>query len=184
MANDFKTYITQAGLAAEVAAKASGNAVQLTHIAVGSYSLPNEGNPKAQTVLGNEVHRVAIATLIPDTNDAAQLIVEALIPATVGGWSINEIGVFDSNGHLYAYARQPGDYKPIASEGMVNDYLMRLHFKSSNLAQIALQYEASMAYVPRDQMTHYLATLGTGLAQVQLEQLKQADKLKQLTGAY
>ena len=184
MANDFRTYITNTGLAAEVAAKASGQAVRLSHIAVGQNLLPVGSDPKAQTSLLSEVHRVDIATVMPASDDAAQLIAEALIPATVGGFVIAEMGIFDDQGRLYAYARQPGDYKPVASAGMVNDYLLRLRFKSSNQASITLQYEGNMAYVARDQMTGYLATLGQGLAQVQLEQLRQADRIKIITGEY
>ena len=182
--NDYRTYITQAGLAAIQKAKAQGAVFELAHLVVGSGQLATSGDPRQRNSLITQQHKVALNSIRVSEHDPTIVIAEGLVAANIGGFSIYEAGVLDANGVLVAYARQPGDYKPVASEGMVNDYLVRLQLKVSNAADVTLNVDESRGYLARDEAYRMHVALATNQTRSDLEQLRQADRIKQITGAY
>lgn len=91
--------ITRVGMAALFAADSQGLALRLSHIALGAGGGTGYVPTGAETALRSEFVRVAIGggeTLAPD-----EILVQALIDGAAQGW-INEIGVFDEDGVLFA----------------------------------------------------------------------------------
>jgi phage-related tail fiber protein len=50
--------------------------------------------------------------VVIDENNPNQLIVEAVLEETVGPFYIREVGIFDSNGNLFAIGKFPETFKP------------------------------------------------------------------------
>jgi phage-related tail fiber protein len=144
----FKTIHTTYGLGRMASAEATGTPINLVAVAVGD----GNGNPTtpdpAQTQLVREVYRHAPNRVYQDPTNPLLFTVEMLIPYSVGGFTIREIGVFDDNGSLFAVANVPNVYKPQGdgSEGSYGDTAIRMQFLVSNASVVTLQVDPAVAY--------------------------------------
>jgi hypothetical protein len=91
-----------------------------------------------ETTLVHEVHRVAITSVRPDPNNQTWVIVEAVIPTNVGGFNITEVGVFDTDGKMFAIANYPSVYKPLMTEGVARDLKVRLYLEVGGRQTVSL----------------------------------------------
>ncbi len=185
MSENYGCFLTTAGLAAITNARLTGNILSLTHIAIGDSEKPITQDMKK---LNNEVYRVALNRLALSPTDSTILEADGYIAADAGGWTIREAGIFDSAGILIAVAKYPPTYKPALETGAAVDLQIRILFRTENAASVALLIDpavimASRAYVDNVVLSLSLATANS-LVNLQHEQLKQADKIKLLTGAY
>lgn len=134
----YYTLLTKIGAATFTNAYAANTPVTLTHLAVGDGNgaavLPDED----MTALVNERHRVLISSISQDAENPNWLIVEAVIPASVGGWTIREVGVIGTGGHLLVVGNFPETYKPVVAEGSARDLLIRVIFETSSAAEVTL----------------------------------------------
>lgn len=114
--------LTDAGAELEARALQEGKGIVLTHIAVGDANLQAVTPDPSVTGLAHEVYRCAIDSRTRDEADKKVMLLHATIPADVGGWWINELGVV---GHLdgedeevlYAYANHARYYKVLPQDG-------------------------------------------------------------------
>lgn len=143
--NDFRTYITQSGFGLERTAKLTNSKVPITKLVVGEGVLGPELSPANQTDLIHQVKEYAV-TIEADPIDPEIWIARAEIPADEGGFSINEAGIKTDAGDLYCYARLPGDYKPLLSEGAGKSYTIRLKFKPGNASTIEIKIDPSVQF--------------------------------------
>lgn len=152
----FYTLLTTLGAAALVNAQAAGTSVALTHIALGDGAgaavLPTE----AQTALVHEVHRVPITSVMQDATNPGWLVIEAVVPATVGGWTIRELGVI-GNGVLVAVGNYPQTYKPVLSEGTASDLQVRLIIETGHAAQVTLTIDPSVVVATNQAIANAVA---------------------------
>lgn len=114
--------LTDAGAALEARALAEGKGVVLTHILIGDANLREVTPDPSVTRLVHEVHRRPIDTRARDSADPRVTLLHATIPATEGGWWINELGVAghlegDEAEVLYAYANHGRYYKMLPQDG-------------------------------------------------------------------
>lgn len=115
--SDYYLLITDAGKALEVAAHASGAPVSLTDFAVGDGGGSPVTPDATQTALTNETFRDVLSSLNVSVNDASVLEAECIIPANSGGYTIREIGIFASDGTLYAVGNFAEQEKPAPDSG-------------------------------------------------------------------
>lgn len=141
----FKTIHTTYGLSKMAAAEASGVPIALTHMAVGD----GNGNPvtptPSQTGLVREVYRHTVNRVYQYPDDPARFVAELIVPATVGGFVIREIGVFDLSGSLFAVANVPETYKPTDAEGAFSDAVVRMEFVVSNASIVTLVVDPNVS---------------------------------------
>lgn len=141
----FKTIHTAYGLAQIAAAESSGIPINLTAVAVGdgngNQTIPSEG----QSTLVREVFRAAPNRVYQDPSTPAKFTVEMIIPATIGGFTIREVGVFDADGGLFVVGNVPDTYKPNSSEGAFSDTVLRIEFFVSNVSIITLAVDPNVA---------------------------------------
>lgn len=153
----FYTVVTDIGAAKLAAAIANVQPLELTHFAVGDGGADGpEGvyDPvKTQTTLNRERHRVQINDIRIDGANAAWLVVEAVIPASVGGWWIREAGIFDADGYMIAIAKYPESWKPVLSDGVGKDFLLRIVFEHSNVAAVTLNIDPAVVVATRDHVS-------------------------------
>jgi hypothetical protein len=86
--------------------------------------------------LGDAVY---FALVTNKQTEGAQTTYDCLIPASVGGWVIREIGLFDVDDQLIAYAQYPDTYKPLPSEGAASDLLITVTVGVSAAAEVNLE---------------------------------------------
>jgi hypothetical protein len=130
------TLITNAGLAKITAALAGGTQITMGQIAIGdgngSATIPSQ----TQTALVNERYR-ATANQVA-INSEGKLVAELVVPQSVGGFTVREIALFDSDGQLFAVGSTPAIQKPSVVENAAAELVIRLIVAISNTTVIQL----------------------------------------------
>jgi phage-related tail fiber protein len=142
--------LTQYGAAKVASAQADGPPVELTHMAVGDGNgQPVTAPTGIESQLVREVHRRPIAAMYKNPNDATIFMVEMTIPSEVGGWPVREVGIFDTDGGLFAYGNFPETYKPTGSEGATRDMVVVAAVKVADSATVTLIIDTSVVLASR-----------------------------------
>ena len=141
----YRTIHTTYGLRAMAQAEASGVPINLTHIAVGDGNGVQIEPSDAQTQLVRERYRAVVNRVFNDQSDPLKFSAEMIIPATEGGFTLREVGVFDSQGGMFAVGNLPDTYKPQASEGAYSDTVVRIEFMVGNTSVVTLQIDPNVA---------------------------------------
>lgn len=134
----YKAIITTAGAAKIAAASAGGTQLKITRMAVGdgNGSLPTP-NP-AQTKLINEKYRATLNGLTIDKALKNHIVAELIVPASVGGFWLREMGLYDDFGTLIAVANMAESYKPKLEEGSGRTQTLRMILIVSSAAAISV----------------------------------------------
>lgn len=130
------TLITNTGLAKVTAALSGGTQVSMGQIAIGDGNGFTVAPTQNQTELVNELYR-ANANQI-GINGEGKLVAELVIPQSIGGFTIREIGLYDSDGELFAVGSTPSIQKPAVEENAAAELVIRLIVTVSNTAVIEL----------------------------------------------
>jgi phage-related tail fiber protein len=158
MAVTYYAILTTLGAAKLANAAAIGTPLQITQMAVGD----GNGNvpvPDAnRTILVNEVRRAPLNRLSIDAGNAAQIIAEQVIPETVGGWWIREIGLLDNTGTLIAIANCAPSYKPLLAEGSGRTQTVRMVLIVNNTGAVELKIDPSVVLATREYVDTAIVT--------------------------
>ncbi len=134
----YYTLITDKGKAALVKSSSTGDKLNLTHIAAGDGKGGEYEPTEAATALKGEVWRGPVARISPHDDDPAWLVIETVIPQSAGSFTVREVGVYDSDGALFAIGKYPETYKPQISDGAGKELLLRIILQVSNAASVNL----------------------------------------------
>lgn len=151
MMADFKTIHTNYGLEALAAAESTGSVINLPEMAVGD----GNGNPvtpnENQTQLVRERYRSGVNRVYQSDTDPTLFFAELVIPASVGGFVLREVGVFDDAGSLFVVGNLPETYKPEADEENTtfSDTVVRIGFKVSNADTVRVIADPNVVIVTR-----------------------------------
>ncbi|MGA3706572.1 phage tail protein [Ralstonia nicotianae] len=140
---------TAAGEARDANAKALGQARKYTHIAVGDGggALPTPDRDRAALV--NERYRAQINAIWQDQANPGQFVAELVIPETIGGWWIRELGLIDADGTLAYYGNCPETYKPQLAEGSGRTQSVRMVVLSASGAAVELKIDPAIVLATR-----------------------------------
>ena len=145
----YRTILTDTGRALEAASHVSGTPIVLTEMAVGD----GNGNPvtpnPAQTILARERFRADINQLSQDAADPTRFVAELVVPVAAGGFTIREVGLFTSDGDLFAVANVPDTYKPTTGEGAFSDTVVRMVFLLANASVVNLVIDPNVTVATR-----------------------------------
>ncbi|WP_077474948.1 phage tail protein [Rodentibacter ratti] len=161
MASQYFAILTDYGITAFANALSSKQPLQLTTFAVG------DGNGQAvtptanRTALAREKHRAPVSAVSLDPRNKKQVIVELTIPENVGGFYIREMGVFDNQNKLVAYANCPESFKPTESSGSGKVQVLRMILKVSSSSAVTLGIDHSVIFVTRQQLNPKTITAAT-----------------------
>lgn len=140
----FQSIHTTTGLQLMAQAEAQGLQIRLTHMAVGD----GNGNPTtpdhSQTQLVRERFRATINRVYPNPDQPNMFTAELIIPAVEGGFTMREVGVFDSNGNLFIVGNLPETYKPSSLEGAFSDSVIRIPFMVTNASIVELKIDPNV----------------------------------------
>lgn len=126
--------LTNIGLA-KLASATPENQIEIKSVAVGDSDAPID---PTNTALNNEVWRGDSSLPIRDPMDAKVLIFEGAIPASVGGFTIREVGLFDVDGDLIAIGHTSEIDKPAPSAGTPITLTARVRLTLENASQTDL----------------------------------------------
>nr|DAQ40412.1 MAG TPA: tail collar fiber protein [Caudoviricetes sp.] len=153
--------LTDYGTQALAKALANNQPLRLMQFAVG------DGNGQAvtpnanRTALVNEKHRANVSAVTLDPRNNKQIIVELSIPENVGGFFVREMGVFDEQNKLIAYANTPESYKPTLESGSGKIQVLRMVLMVSSSNAVTLSVDNSVIFVTRGQLTPHTITATT-----------------------
>jgi hypothetical protein len=157
------TLLTKTGQALLATANATGTPVQLTHMAVGDGNGAAIAPQESQTTLIHEVWRGALNALSEDPNNAGWLLAEVVIPESVGGFTIREVGLFDKNGLLVAVGSLPASYKPQFAEGSAKTFYIRMRMEIGNASSVTLLIDPSVVLATRSWVNIEIGKVRTDL---------------------
>ncbi|MCH7387671.1 phage tail protein [Acinetobacter modestus] len=140
----YKSIHTKYGLQQLAQAESTGTQIRLTHMAVGD----GAGYPitldKNMTQLVRERFRAVVNRVYQDPENELKFTAELIIPVSVGGFVMREIGIFDSNGNLFAVGNLPDITKPMATDGLFTDTVFRIPFFVNNAENIELKIDPNV----------------------------------------
>lgn len=164
----FRTIHTSYGLAAMASAQAEGSQLQLAEIAVGDGNGSIVSPSELQTALVRERFRAEIQQVYkPDpVNFPTKFAAEVVIPSSVGGFTMRELGIFDADGSLFAVGNLPETYKPTDGDGSYSDTVIRVEFLVSNADILTVVVDPNVIVATRQWVTNtitfgYLVPGGT-----------------------
>lgn len=142
---EYKTIHTTYGLSRLASAEAAGTKINLVEMAVGDGAGNDTTPSEKQTLLVRERFRTKVNRVFQDPADPRIFTAEMIIPASEGGFTLREIGLFDDQGSLFVVGNLPATYKPVEGEGAYSDTTIRLEFVVSNASVVTLQIDPNVA---------------------------------------
>lgn len=115
----------------------------ITNIAVGDGGGGYPTLLPSMTSLVNEVWRGTPSPPIRDVNNNSIIIFEVVIPPTQGGFTVREIGIFDSFGDMIAIGQTSVVEKPLPSALNSVELKARLYVQLSNATQVDLFFQTT-----------------------------------------
>jgi len=149
--------LTAFGEAKLANATALGTTIKLTQMGVGDAYDKAPIPDRNQKSLMNERRRAPLNRLAIDPANPNQIIVEQVLPESVGGWWIREIGVYDEDGYLCAVANCPPSYKPQLSEGSGRTQVVRVVLLVSSTSTVELKIDPAVVLSTRGYVEELMA---------------------------
>ncbi|EJM4825213.1 phage tail protein [Campylobacter coli] len=168
--SEYYTILTKIGIAKFIAARASGNGVNLKSFKLSSkVILPSEEMQSLEEI----VYEANINSKSVDENNPNYINLMCYVPSDIGGFEINAIGIYDEVGDLLAVGNLPRTYKPILKEGSAKELMIKIVMELSNAEEVILKLDSSVIMASRD----YVDAIKIEL-ELKIETLK--DELKAL----
>lgn len=123
----YEAVVTDLGNELMMDAVANGRKVAITEFAVGDGNGEYYRPSTDMTALRHEVWRGPINSCEISREAANVLIITAVCPGSAGGFTIREMGVFDTAGNMIAVCNCPATPKVTITDGVVNE--MRLEME-------------------------------------------------------
>jgi hypothetical protein len=150
MAQTYYGILTAVGEAKDANAKALGIPLVYAEMAVGDGNGVVPVPDRNRTSLVHQQRRAPLNTLSRDPLNPNQVIAEQVIPESVGGWYIRELGLYDADGDLVAIANCPETYKPLLAEGSGRVQNVRMVIIVSSADNVQLKVDPSIILATRD----------------------------------
>ncbi|EKH7207141.1 phage tail protein [Campylobacter coli] len=145
--SEYYTILTKIGIAKFIAARASGNGVNLKSFKLSSkVILPSEEMQSLEEI----VYEANINSKSVDENNPNYINLMCYVPSDIGGFEINAIGVYDEVGDLLAVGNLPRTYKPILKEGSAKELMIKIVMELSNAEEVILKLDPSVIMASRD----------------------------------
>ncbi|WP_433961917.1 phage tail protein [Helicobacter pullorum] len=144
---EFYTLLTNVGIAKFIAARASGNGVNLKTFKLSSKIIvPSE----SMNTLEEVVYESLINSKYVDKENTHYVHLECVVPSSVGGFEINSIGIYDEAGDLLAVGNLPSTYKPLLEQGSAKELLIKVTMELKNASEVILELDPSVILASRD----------------------------------
>lgn len=162
----FYTILTNIGKAKIANATLLNSNVTLTTLKVGDGNGDYYNPTEDQTELKNVVHTCQVGSIYIDKKNTNWVVVETIIPGSVGGFTIREIGLFDTEGDLIAVGKYPETYKPIVANGASKDLNVKTIFEVSNSENVTLNINPSVIIATKEDINNIQEQIDENTAQL------------------
>lgn len=154
------TILTNIGSALHANAQIQQTRVPWTHMALGDGGGAEVQPDQKQSALVREVHRLPITAIEPHPTNPKWIVVEAVVPNNVGGWTVRETAIYGGpNGpQCIAVGNYPASYKPVLADGAVREMVMRMIVEISSTATVNLVIDPAVAIASRGWVETQIAT--------------------------
>ena len=130
---------------AEIAnAIATNTKLDITHIAFGDGNGAVPTPTKSRTTLVREVHRQAVTKYERHKTNANWIVIETIIPSSIGGFTIREMGVI-ANGKLISHGSH-APFEKIADPSGVSEYRLRFTQNVTDGSVVEIMLDGSLIY--------------------------------------
>ena len=130
---------------AEIAnAIATNTKLNITHIAFGDGNGSVPTPAKTRTSLVREVHRQAVTKYERHATNANWIVIETIIPPSVGGFTIREMGII-ANGKLISHGSH-APFEKVADPSGVSEYRLRFTQNVTDGSVVELTLDQSLIY--------------------------------------
>lgn len=145
----YHAVVTALGRAKIAQALATGAQLNFSTVVLGD----GQGVPVTvsdnQTQLVRQVWETAVNQVAVSDDHSNRVIVEAVVPAPVGGWVVREVGLKDDDGDLIAVSGFPATYKATLEEGPTQDLVIRILLIVADAAAISVQINPAVVTATR-----------------------------------
>lgn len=148
--SQFFAILTDIGRAKQANATALGTTWTFAQMAVGDANGTDPIPNSSQTKLINERRRAPLNQVKVDPANANVIIAEQIIPESVGGWWVRELGLYDAAGDMVAVANCAPTFKPLLAQGSGRTQVIRINLIVSNTANIELKIDPSVVLATRE----------------------------------
>ncbi|AQY65045.1 phage tail protein [Pseudomonas veronii] len=148
--SQFFAILTAVGEAKQANADALGVPWTFAQMGVGDANGTEPIPSRTQTKLINERRRAPLNQVKVDPKNASIIIAEQIIPESIGGWWIREIGLYDAAGDLVAIANCAPTFKPLLTQGSGRTQVIRINLIVSNTSNIELKIDPSVVLATRE----------------------------------
>lgn len=158
--SNFYTLLTRVGAALHANAQVNQTTVPWTHMRLGDGNGAAVVPTENQTGLVRQVHTLQITDIAVHPDNPNWVIVEAVVPSDVGGWTVRETAIYggaDGNTCI-AVGNYPETYKPVLAEGAGREMVMRMVVEISSVATVKLQIDPAVAIASRAWVESLVAT--------------------------
>jgi phage-related tail fiber protein len=146
------TLVTDIGTRKMLHAVHEGKRVNIVEFAVGDGNgecrIPTAG----AAALRNEVWRGKVNDCKISEESENILIVESIISAEIGGFTIREMGVFDDEGDLIAICNTPDTAKVCIVDGVVSELKLQMEIILTNTESVNLTIDPSILTATKDDL--------------------------------
>ncbi|HEA8076357.1 TPA: phage tail protein [Campylobacter jejuni] len=145
--SEYYTILTKIGIAKFIAARASGNGINLKSFKLSSkVILPSEEMQSLEEI----VYEANISSKSVDESNPNYVNLMCHVPSDVGGFEVNAVGIYDEEGDLLAVGNTPRTYKPLLEQGSAKELMLKIVMELSNAEEVILKLDPSVIMASRD----------------------------------
>lgn len=144
---DYYAILTNAGLAAIANAPVTGVPLTFTKFAAGDGGGEEYAPQADQPALKNKCWEGAVTSVRINADNPNLVEVRAVIPSSVGGFVVRELGLLNENGTLVAVANCPPTSKVLMSDGVTSEMEVGMQILVSSTENISLTVDPTVILV-------------------------------------
>lgn len=103
-------------------------------------------------------HIQSLNNISIDAINLNTIIIEAIIPASIGGFYVNCVGIYTDNDELFALAKIPQTYKSKLADNIATDLIFNLYLQVGNADSINLTVDESTVLASKDYVKKEIIT--------------------------
>lgn len=150
----FYTILTNVGKAKVANAALLSSNVTLKTLKVGDGNGDYYNPTEDQKDLKNTVYTCNVGSVSVDKDNSNWIVAETIIPGNIGGFTIREVGLFDTEGDMIAIGKYPETYKPVVANGASKDLNVRTIFEVSNAESVTLNLDPSVIIATKEDINN------------------------------
>lgn len=154
----YGTVVTSAGLALVTAATMRGEKVKLKYLAVGDGGGQYYQPSADMTALKNEKWRGEVNSVQINPDSPNIIDVVAVVPATVGGFTIREMSVqTEDDDIMFAVCNTPDTEKVIITTGAAGEVELTMHIEVANAANVTIAVDPNVVTATKTDLKNHNA---------------------------